>query len=192
MTNSKRAVVLECCWKYSKVSRHLTNVPGLLWKVSASITGQLLTLPNSKVVKGPHLSGFGKRMNLPCFESFPNSACQYVRDRWAMDGCHGWHEGPVEGMIESWRADIGQDSVQQGLAQVLLLCWGHCRGWGSRLRHKSWQESGGQHSATAKAWPRTATPFSRPDWQQQHLVSRARSWRAYFSHCAPTWGGACS
>lgn len=40
----------------------------------------------------------------------------YIRNRWAMDGCHGWNECAVQGMVENGRADIGQDSIQEWLA----------------------------------------------------------------------------
>lgn len=61
---------------------------------------------------------------------------QYLHDGGAVDGSHGRHEGPVQGVVEDGRADVGQHSVQQGLAQVLLLGGGHCRRRGGGLADK--------------------------------------------------------
>lgn len=57
----------------------------------------------------------------------------YVRDGWAMDGCHGWHECSVQGMVEDRRADVGQDGIQKRLAQVLLFGWWYWGWWGRGL-----------------------------------------------------------
>lgn len=59
----------------------------------------------------------------------------YVRDGLPVDGGHGRHERAVQGMVEHWGADVGQDSVQEGLAQVLLLGRGHWGRWWGRLKH---------------------------------------------------------
>lgn len=59
----------------------------------------------------------------------------YWRDGLPVNRGHRRHEGPVQGMVEHWGADVGQNSIQQGLTQVLLLRRGHWGRWWSRLKH---------------------------------------------------------
>lgn len=69
----------------------------------------------------------------------------YVRDGLPVDGGHGRHEGAVQGVVEHRRADVGQDRVQEGLAQVLLLGGGHGGRWWGRLKHNRSPFSFNQH-----------------------------------------------
>lgn len=67
-----------------------------------------------------------------------------VRDGGAVDGRHGWSEGPVQGVVEDRRADVGHDGVEQRLTQVLLL--GSNRGGrGRRLSGQGRRVIGTQH-----------------------------------------------
>lgn len=50
-----------------------------------------------------------------------------------MDGRHGWHERSIQGMVEDRRADVGQDGIQERLAQVLLFRWWYWGWWGGGL-----------------------------------------------------------
>lgn len=55
-----------------------------------------------------------------------------VLDGRAVDGRHCRSEGPVQGVVEDRRADVGHDGVKQRLAQILLL-GGYRGGRGRRL-----------------------------------------------------------
>lgn len=84
----------------------------------------------------------------------------YVRDGWAVDGCHGRHERAVQGVVEDRRADVGQDSIQERLAQVLLFGWRHWGRWGRGLG-QGWA---GQQPTPEEAFQTPRSSFSQSDF----------------------------